>query len=45
MCDLGGLLCVGDIRRVIDGTKYDTDIGGESSGDSDGGTCDGDVVE
>ena len=37
--DLGGMLCVGDIGCAIDGTEDDTDIGGDSSGDSDGGTC------
>ncbi len=30
---------------MIDGTEDDTDIGGDSSVDSNGGTCDGDGVE
>jgi hypothetical protein len=46
--DLGGILsflCVGDIGCAIYGTKYNTDICEDSSGDSDGGTCDGNGVE
>ena len=37
--DLGGMLCFGDIGCVIVGNQDDTDIGGDSSGHSDGGTC------
>ena len=37
--DLCGMLCVGDIGRALDGTEDDPDIGGDSSGDGDGGTC------
>ncbi len=43
--NLGGMFYVGDIGCAIGGTKHDTDIGGDSSGDSYGGTCDGDRVE
>ena len=39
------MLCVGDSGCVIDGTEDDTDIGGDSFVDNDGGSRDGDEVE
>ena len=43
--DLGCILWNGDIRCAIDGTKDDTDVGGDSSRGSESGTSDGNRVQ